>query len=267
MVALCGQATGEKLSKEDTMLQKLSQEPVVSFASSGQVLELPLEEYLRGVLPAEMPASWPPEALKAQAVAARTYALHALSHPRHKGAHLCAGEHCQVWRPRHDRRTDTAIEATAGQALFYRGEPICAMYAASCGGHTDDGPEPYLRGVPCPVRGPRLGHGLGLCQFGARALAEQGLSWEAILGHFYAHEEVDAAVEEALRAAAWQAQGAAVVPGAALLRLAREQGLGAPLGPERDVAIEGRTYRLQPFALGIVYAPVGQWAQARLIRW
>jgi hypothetical protein len=51
------------------------------------------------------------------------------------------------------------------------------------------------------------------------------------------------------------------------LRLAREQGLGAPLGPERDVAIEGRTYRLQPFALGIVYAPVGQWAQARLIRW
>ena len=68
--------------------------------AANRVDVLDLEEYLRGCIPNEMPASWPQEALRAQAVAARTYATRAIGAPRHPPlADLCDSDHCQMWRP------------------------------------------------------------------------------------------------------------------------------------------------------------------------
>lgn len=129
------------------------------------VNELPLEEYLQGV--AEVPASWPVEALRAQAVAARTFALHELRRDtptasRAVGADICAVEACQVYiglakqRAQDGPRWVDAVRATAGQVLLYRGEPILAQYSSSNGGRSVAGGRPYLRSVPDPdsARGP-----------------------------------------------------------------------------------------------------------------
>jgi stage II sporulation protein D len=123
------------------------------------------EDYLRGVVPNELsPQVYPEiEALKAQAVAARTYALRNLGQFKSKGYDLCATPACQVYRGRSSEHplTDQAIAETAGVVISYRGALINALYTSTCGGHTEDGqnifegePTPYLRGVSCaPERG------------------------------------------------------------------------------------------------------------------
>jgi hypothetical protein len=164
----------------------------------GRVLTLPLEEYLRGVIPSEMPPSWPIEALKAQAVAARSYAVNAMTSSRHGDAHLCAGTHCQVWNPENKRlATDEAVGKTEGQVIKHDGMVANALYSANCGGRTlgneeafGSDPVPYLRPVECPVKGEKRGHGVGLCQEGARALAGAGLSHVEVLKHYYHGVEV-----------------------------------------------------------------------------
>lgn len=107
-----------------------------------------LEAYVAGVLPGEMPASFPLEALKAQAVLARTYALeHLASHPDYD---LCADASCQVYRglvpldPRYQR----AIRATRGLLLAYRGSPAKALYHADSGGQTAAALEVWGRDFP-----------------------------------------------------------------------------------------------------------------------
>lgn len=110
-----------------------------------------LEDYLRGVLPGEVPASFPFEVLRAQAILARTYTLSRLgSNPYYD---LCDTARCQVYlgldaeTPRHTQ----AVRATAGRILAYRGEPISAVYHADSGGTTAaaeevwGGPIPYLQ--------------------------------------------------------------------------------------------------------------------------
>ncbi len=126
--------------------------------------ELPLEQYLRGVVPSEMgPEQYSQvEALKAQAVAARTYALKNLGEFNREGYDICATPRCQVYggidveHPLSDR----AVLETAGQVLLYQGELVDALYSSTCGGHTEDGKvmfplkeEPYLKGVPCVEAG------------------------------------------------------------------------------------------------------------------
>lgn len=93
-----------------------------------------LESYLRGVVPAEMQASWPAEALKAQAVAARTYTLLHLD-PR-RNYDVCATVDCQVYRGRDAEHpaTDAAVAATAGEVLTYRGAFARTYYHADSGG-------------------------------------------------------------------------------------------------------------------------------------
>jgi stage II sporulation protein D len=124
------------------------------------VNELPLEDYLRGVVPRELgPGAYPElEALKAQAVAARTYTLRNLGEFADEGYDLCGTPRCQVYGGMDDEHplSDRAIAETAGEVLLYRGEPIDALYSATCGGHTEDvrtvfplKSGPYLRGVPC----------------------------------------------------------------------------------------------------------------------
>jgi len=119
-----------------------------------------MEDYLRGVVPNELsPHSFPRmEALKAQAVAARTYALRNRGQFAAKGYDICATAACQVYKGRstEDPLSDRAVEETRGIAATYRGMPIDALYTSTCGGHTEDGENifegeslPYLRGVAC----------------------------------------------------------------------------------------------------------------------
>lgn len=122
-----------------------------------------LEDYLRGVLPGEMPArSFPEEALKAQAVVARTYALRIREQGsfRAEGFDLPADTSGQVYlgADAEQPATDAAVQATAGEVVLYGGELALTLYHASSGGHTEDNevvftggqPVPYLRGVPDP---------------------------------------------------------------------------------------------------------------------
>ncbi|MCL2398623.1 MAG: SpoIID/LytB domain-containing protein [Defluviitaleaceae bacterium] len=118
---------------------------------------LPLEEYLFSVVPSEMPASWHPEALKAQAVAARTYTIFTMSRGSvHTGFDLCDRVHCQVYRGVEWENTAStqAVLATTGLALYFNGQLIEAVYFASSGGNTENSENvwlesrPYLRSVP-----------------------------------------------------------------------------------------------------------------------
>ena len=118
-----------------------------------------LEDYLRGVVPNELsPEAFPQiEALKAQAVAARTYALAHLGDYAGRGFDLCATAACQVYRGADSEHplTDRAVAETRDIVAAWHGRPINAYYTSTCGGHTEDGAAifedeaPYLRGVAC----------------------------------------------------------------------------------------------------------------------
>ncbi len=239
-----------------------------------------LEDYLAAVLGSEMPRSFPEEALKAQAVAARTYALHkkleAYGQPFHLGSSVLHQVYGGV--AREDPRTKAAVEATRGEVLTWELQPIEAYFHASCGGRTEEGLHalgrdlPYLPAVSCPCAslpqsrweatvplselsrafggkkvhelqiqgrtrtgrvsrvateggrsvdgvafrarvgygrirslhfevkpkgrdalhfsGRGFGHGAGLCQWGAKALADGGSGYTQILGHYYPGTEL-----------------------------------------------------------------------------
>lgn len=239
---------------------------------------LPLEDYLAAVLGSEMPVSFPLEALKAQAVAARTYALQKKLDTYGGPFHLGSSVLHQVYGGlnREDARTLAAVEATRGEVLTHELAPIEAYFHASCGGRTESGHSalqralPYLQAVDCPcgrlpasrwsatVSDPELhaalgqspegfritsrtathrvnriatsgglsldgatlrrklgytklkslefevertaggwhftgrgyGHGAGLCQWGAKVLADEGLSYRDILLHYYPGTEL-----------------------------------------------------------------------------
>lgn len=120
------------------------------------VNEVMLEDYLYGVVPNEVSHSWPMEALKAQAVAARTFVLHDLKKHASEGYDVCATTHCQVYRGKQKEnvRTNQAVDATKGEYLAYKGKAILSLFHASGGGYTENSEnvwgkrEPYLRGVP-----------------------------------------------------------------------------------------------------------------------
>lgn len=269
-----------------------------------RVAYMQLEDYLVGVVGAEMPAEFPLDALKAQAVAARTYVVKRISaggvdNPLHAGADVCDDHrHGQAWLSREElkKRWGTvryysyyykvkrAVDETRGQVLTYQGELIDPAYHASCGGRTENAEDvwkfevPYLKSVACPydsdpnpvqsasfsfeqvdqalgtslsavpaagkekpardfklvektaagrpkilqigsrqfpavavrdllgLRSTRFtwdiegdtvtftttgyGHGVGLCQYGARGMAEHGYNYRIILGHYYSGAEI-----------------------------------------------------------------------------
>jgi len=97
---------------------------------------LSIEEYLYGVLSAEMLANSDPEALKTQAVVARTLAFKNIGRHKSEGFDFCADIHCQVYHgvSAETRATTKAVKDTRGQVLFYNDEPIEALYYANCGG-------------------------------------------------------------------------------------------------------------------------------------
>lgn len=120
-----------------------------------------LEDYVRGVISAEMPSSWPAAALAVQAVAARTYALTAGA----VGADfdVYSDTRSQMYRgvAAETPSTDAAVAATHDQVVTYHGAPVVTYFSSSSGGHTESiqnvwlgsSPEPWLRGVPDPYDG------------------------------------------------------------------------------------------------------------------
>ncbi|TEB04238.1 Amidase enhancer precursor [Pelotomaculum schinkii] len=268
-----------------------------------KIKKIQLEEYLIGVVAAEMPAEFPLEALKAQAVAARTYAVKRMgtggvANPLHPGADLCDDHrHGQAWLSREELKerwgtlyyykyfykVKTAVDETRGEVLTYQEQLIDPAYHAACGGKTENSEDvwkfqvPYLRSVPCPyeddpqsvqavsisleqvdqalgttlaavpasgnkaagemkviertssgrpktlvVDGQQFpavsvrdllglrstnftwklqdgsitftttgyGHGVGMCQYGAKGMAEHGYTYRTILGHYYSGVEI-----------------------------------------------------------------------------
>lgn len=253
------------------------------------VAYIPLEAYVEGVARAETPAGWPPQAVAAQAVVARSFALASIGRHARDGYDLCNVSHCQQFRGAEqiDPATRRAVAATRGWILTWHGRPALALFSSCCGGRTAS-PWPgaesiglgYLRSVtdtisarpacsaspdahwstlitraemlavlkeagwlgsaPPEIRvtardpsgrvsriragsqtipgsefwiaagrvlgrrrirspwfalapsgtgyavsGRGYGHGLGLCQWGARALALEGMDWRAILRRYY----------------------------------------------------------------------------------
>jgi stage II sporulation protein D len=246
---------------------------VAAGSDDGRILRVGLERYVAGVVAGETSARWPDEALRAQAVAARSYAVHRLRCPRARGYDVTASTLDQCFREGRvpDRLRDqvsrTAGEYLTGATTRTRHAPaLRALFHTSCGGHTDDPVDVWStataiehhRPVACltciraprhweatlagpirleviertstgrvaavrvdrgrgaktlsadelrasagygnvrsarfevfpatggvALRGTGLGHGVGLCQVGARGMAEAGAGYREILAHYY----------------------------------------------------------------------------------
>jgi stage II sporulation protein D len=128
----------------------------VSPTSITSVSVLPMETYLRAVVPAEMPASWHPNAVAAQAVAARSYANYSRANPTAGSlADVCDDHYCQTYagvQAEHPG-SDAAVLATAGQTLTFGGQPVLAQFGASSGGWTAAGGRDYLVAKADPYDG------------------------------------------------------------------------------------------------------------------
>jgi stage II sporulation protein D len=107
---------------------------------------LKLDSYIRGVIPQEMPSSWKPAALRAQAVAARTYAAHERALNRHRYYQICDTTNCQVYGGRsvETKSTNHAVRTTAREILRFGRRPALAQFSSSSGGWTAYGGLPYL---------------------------------------------------------------------------------------------------------------------------
>ncbi len=301
-------ASDDDADAQETMQEDPSAETdiLLSVSVDGETVRMPLEDYVAGAVAAEMPASFPLEALKAQAVAARTYAVYKRSlgeDAAHPDAVVCDDyTHCAafvdldsqaaaLWGKKSEEWTDIvrqAAQETAGRILTYDGAPIAAVFHAAAAGHTEDAvnvwgsdvpylvsvdsdgdadcpkydasvtlraeefrqimleqyPDINLTGLPktwftdidsseaggvisCKIGGKALkgtvvrglfglnsthftirttdtsitfhtegyGHGVGMSQYGARAMAEDGSSYEDILLHYYTDTEIETVTE------------------------------------------------------------------------
>ena len=154
--------------------------------------DVDLENYLKGVVPSEMPASWEYEALKAQAIAARSFALANLGKQAKNGYDLKDNTEDQAYggASAETNKTNKAVDETHGLVLTYDMKIISAYYSASAGGMTSasvwGGYAPYLHSVPSfDENVKKNGHGVGMSQHGANNLAKQGYNAYQILEYFY----------------------------------------------------------------------------------
>ena len=153
--------------------KKAADAPALRVKRNGKVKTMDLEEYLWGVVAAEVPARFEQEALNAQAIAARTYTLYRVEHgsPNHPEADICTDPGCcQAWITRKERlaawekdsrkayaeKINRAVEATRGQVLCYQDRVIMAAFHDSSAGMTRSAREvwgselPYLQAVKSP---------------------------------------------------------------------------------------------------------------------
>lgn len=114
---------------------------------------VPVDDYLLSVVPEEMPVDWPAEAIKAQSVAARSFALASRGRHASEGYDLCTTTHCQLYTGTAAEKSasNAAIKATRGEVLMYGGKPIEALFHTDSGGMTENSEDvlgshvPYLR--------------------------------------------------------------------------------------------------------------------------
>lgn len=122
-------------------------------SKTNEIEEVKLDEYLCNVVSAEMPATFELEALKAQAIVARTYTIYKISNgSKHEGADICdSASCCQAWISKEDRlarweesvqeenwnKIVTAVESTIGKVIVYDGKPINAFFHSNSGGKTE----------------------------------------------------------------------------------------------------------------------------------
>ena len=120
--------------------------PQPGSADRDTVNVLGLEKLVRGVVPAEMPVSWHPEAVQSQAVAARTYAVNDRRRNKKRYFHTCDTTSCQVYAGKggEDPRGNAAVRATAGEIVTHDGAPALTQFSSSSGGWTARGSTPYL---------------------------------------------------------------------------------------------------------------------------
>ena len=140
-------------------------------SGSGQIEELPIDEYLYGVVSSEMPANFEIEALKAQAIVARTYTIYQIMNNsgKHPGADICDNSSCcQAWISKDERLSKWALEeaesnwnkivdavnSTSGKIITYQNKPINAFFHSNSGGKTESSLNiwggidyPYLKSV------------------------------------------------------------------------------------------------------------------------
>lgn len=156
--------------------------------------DVDMESYLKGVVPAEMPSKWNIEAHKAQAIAARSYAIANLGKRRKYGYDLKDTPEDQAYggASRETIKTNTAVAETKGQVLVYGNKVIPAYYHASAGGYTVQSGDVWYRDLPFVRAVPSFdgmvkknGHGVGMSQWGAKTLADYGYNAYQILGYFY----------------------------------------------------------------------------------
>ena len=155
---------------------------------------LPIERYLLGVVPSEMPSSWNIEAHKAQAIAARSYAVANTNKRGSRGYDLLDTPMDQAYggASAETKQTNKAVVDTKGIVLTYKGKVIPAYYHSSSGGKTVSSgavwasDAPYLKSVKSFDDGiKKNGHGVGMSQHGANNLANKGYSAYDILKYFY----------------------------------------------------------------------------------
>ena len=153
-----------------------------------------LEDYIKGVVPAEMPSGWELEALKAQAIAARSYALANLGKRASLGFDLKDTPEDQAYggASAETVKTNSAVEETSQLVLTYNYKVVSAYYSASAGGKTISAKDvwgadvPYIRSVPSyDGNVKKNGHGVGMSQHGANNLAKEGYNAYQILQYFY----------------------------------------------------------------------------------
>jgi SpoIID/LytB domain protein len=146
---------------EGTSIGQVSTKRIVKVLVKGRVRKIPIEAYVRGVVAAEMPSSWPQAALEAQAIASRTYAI--TDHAGGARFDVYSDTRSQVYlgKAAETPASNAAVKATAGQVVTYEGEPAITFFFASSGGRTESvqnsfigaAPEPWLKGVPDPYDG------------------------------------------------------------------------------------------------------------------
>lgn len=151
---------GENKEQETTKKEELNNENKqyqtirLLHTKTDQIEEIELDEYLYGVVAAEMPASFQKEALKAQAVVARTYTIYKIQNnqSKHEGADICDDSTCcQAWITKEDRlnrweealresnwnKIVEAVDSTKGKIITYEGQPINAFFHSNSGGKTE----------------------------------------------------------------------------------------------------------------------------------
>lgn len=139
-----------------------------------------LRHYLYSVVASEVSPSWSPEAIKAQAVAARSYALTYYFKPANSRYHLGSDEYFQVYSgtQREDDRSNQAVDVTSGEYVSYKGGVVESLYAAS----DDIVAEAFA--------------GRGMSQLGAKSLAEKGYKYDQILANYYPTTKVGKIAKE-----------------------------------------------------------------------